>query len=766
MNIKIFYNKEILPFINKLTKPTDSVKKLFEKQNELYSRLNEINFDFLNFSDKLYYFCIALTLHSVYRLFYFSFIDLKQSLYLLKNSSIRAGAKLALKKMKKNDGSYEKNEEEMNSINSYQTQLWIDIGKSVEELTDVSCVIRDKKLYRKSRLLVMEISKKMYDKNFNKKKVTSESLSKFDAVFAGYLKIKLLPKSFITKIMPLINFLKLYNSGKFLQTVSDYLLLNFYKSQKIKTELQPEIDYKTCTYYLNLASRYKFISDPLIKQILFLIAKQNEKTKMSALEQNLRFVKGLIGLKPDLLLQYPGFIFCLYEKLEKFDFNTLALLFDCEKYNKTHNFDYELLNNFGYNVLTSLASEAGVSQAYDEKVEMCYQKNCNQNLLCTFIYIGVLKLLAEKKDRYSEIIKQLIKGISQKKHNDFSYLIENLNNFSKQFAFNKKSPFENLSFVNQKDSAFDINEVAVNILYMLLHADSLDAIYHEINFVREQQKKVLECIANRNFTYNSKDEADDVIKRDNQNRKFLKEIDFGFNFEFLQRPDCFKISGFKYGVRRKMTCKLFSEIDKKYENFHTYQTKRNKHKIDYEEDYRITNTNRFSNYYLYLDRNAYTHHSDDFPFLDDSKPKQTFFEVLNDVLCFFDKKLDSKINEAEKIIFQKYGSLLWELIYNILCKFAPEFSFSWEESGKLFNEIFETVRDKDGNKISKLKNKYNDMASYFSLEQNLTDEEIYLLKKVLKFAFLCDTDVVSANKVSIMLYLMYMTIKLTKIQNL
>lgn len=765
MNIKIFYNKEILPFINKLTKPTDSVKKLFEKQNELYSRLNEINFDFLNFSDKLYYFCIALTLHSVYRLFYFSFIDLKQSLYLLKNSSIRAGAKLALKKMKKNDGSYEKNEEEMNSINSYQTQLWIDIGKSVEELTDVSCVIRDKKLYRKSRLLVMEISKKMYDKNFNKKKVTSESLSKFDAVFAGYLKIKLLPKSFITKIMPLINFLKLYNSGKFLQTVSDYLLLNFYKSQKIKTELQPEIDYKTCTYYLNLASRYKFISDPLIKQILFLIAKQNEKKKMSALEQNLRFVKGLIGLKPDLLLQYPGFNFSLYEKLEKFDFNTLALLFDCEKYNKTHNFDYELLNNFGYNVLTSLASEAGVSQSYDEKVEMCYQKNCNQNLLCTFIYIGVLKLLAEKKDRYSEIIKQLIKGISQKKHNDFSYLIKILNRFSKQFGFNKEKSFENISFINQKDSAFDINEVAVNILYMLLHVDSQDAMYHEINFVREQQLKVLECIPNKYFRYDCQQDADNVINRDEKNMNLLKEIDFGFNFEILERPDCFKIPGFKYGVRRKMTCKLFSEIDKEYSKPRSIRTESYKWKINYAETYKITNRNRFLNYYLYLDRNAYTHHSDDFAILDDSKPKQIFFDALNEVLIFFREKLDSNLEETEKTIYQHYANWLWSLMFTVLCKFAPEFSFTWEEAGKLFDEIFDSEKDGNGKYTISLKKKYNSRASDFSLEQTLSEAERDVLKRILKFAFLCDSDVISENKVSIMLYLMYMTIKLTKIKN-
>lgn len=752
INIKHLYNKELLPFIDSLTSST-SIEELFQKQNKLYDRLNNINLDYLNSNEKIYYFCSALAINSVYRLFHIKGDDQAKllvtvSIMTLFHQWSKETTEVLRRKFKKQAD----NEELSAQVPEF-------IIKQIPNMR-VNDEILKNKLAEKSSLLVTNISEGLYS-SCNKISKTVQG-TKADAVLEYFLRLKLLPESFKKKILPILTFVNLYDSSQLLRSLNDSLLFHFFEKNKIQTEVKSELDYNTCTYYLNLAFRYKFNFDVDIQSLLSFEQTQDENTEIDIAK--LKFLNEWLFFKPDFFLENPGFIICFYNALTKLDIYSLKILFACKGYDYIHATENTLLEEFGCTRFTNLDSKDEKKQSVKKGSEKRYHKNnnknnSNQNLLYTFIYFGILKLLASEKTKYSEIIGQLVKGISQKKYNDFSYLVKILNQFSRQFGFNKENPFENISFESQKNPAVDNKEVAVNCLYMLLHTDSLDSIYHGINFVREEQKKVLNCVPNRYFNYDSEEEALAEIAKTSRNHEILKKIDSGFNFEFLQRPGCFKIAGIKDGVRRIMTCKLFSETDKNFKNIHQYKGKRNKYKIDYEEDFRLSNENRFSNYYLYTQRNTYTHHSYDpavFALLDDSKPKHNFFDAMIKIMYFFGKQhTDSNINESEKKIYEFYFSWFWGLIYNVLCKFAPELSFSYKEPEKGLRAVF----DSKGN----LKKEYNDRAADFSLEQNLSPVEIDGLRKIMEFAFLSDSDVIAANKVSVVMYIIYMCMKLTTI---
>lgn len=142
---------------------------------------------------------------------------------------------------------------------------------------------------------------------------------------------------------------------------------------------------------------------------------------------------------------------------------------------------------------------------------------------------------------------------------------------------------------------------------------SKDAIVNELNYIREQQIKVLHV----DTKYISKNERDQnkaevsrqYNKESKENRKKLKAIDCGFKLQtFAQKfypftSASFVLEGtrnpkdyFIHGFERTIQCKCFWETDNEYLEDDSF-------------DWVKINSKGLETRYLYRDRNAYSHHT-------------------------------------------------------------------------------------------------------------------------------------------------------------
>ena len=166
-----------------------------------------------------------------------------------------------------------------------------------------------------------------------------------------------------------------------------------------------------------------------------------------------------------------------------------------------------------------------------------------------------------------------------------------------------------------------------------------------------------------------------------------------------------------------------------------------------------------------MDRNRYTHYSNDLvieKLLDDSLPLTSLFEAIDETLNFLGPAIKSEKNDDEKVLYTFYAALMNTSLYRILCKFVPEEDVPPEKCQNMIEAIFYKKREDDINTdIAVLKKKYRQRASEFSLEQNISKKDLDFLRKSFEFAFIVDNDFLSKCKEQVILYLMYMSIKLS-----
>lgn len=762
MTMHTFY-EETISYVNELKKSALQ-EDFFNTFKNLLSKHSEVNPEEFNKAEKIDYFTSVVSLYTSYEILFLTKIELNiletnpESIinYINKNEYVKLGF----------DKGKECNETEKDFDEIFGGLQIPFINKNISYAKIYNTIKNenlDDQYYEKSFKLVQDaalsIQNEMKTLSFDKELKTDSDLDSFIEFLYNCHE---LPKNFCKEILPIRHFIKLFQSEDiFYSKISNTLLNRKLETMNIKSPVKAELSYENCLLYLRLLNNYGFISSAILSGLFSIVLNENSLEKSNT-EMIFRYVKVLLQIIPDFLLKYPGFAFYLYDVSKEFDFNTLARAFDCSDNMYYEEVDiYEKVCNYTGHKISPVQSI--INSEFFKNDDFNYEKNVNQNLLCVLIYIGLLDFLSSDTEKYSEAIELIMDAVKQKKINQFSGLLPILNKLAEQMNLTKSKPFCELKFDENDTSDFNAKNIAVNILYMLSHVNSLDAIYHEINFVREQQRAVLDCVPNKKFRYDEED-VDDVIEVLKKNKETLKEIDSGFSLDFFQEHEFSKMAGTKKGVTRKITCKLFSESDKKFDNIHKYRS-RGKYKIDYEENYRVSYRNRFSNYYLYMDRNRYTHYSNDLvieKLLDDSLSLNSLFQAVDEVLNFLGKLMKSEKNVDEKVIYAFFAALMSNSLYKLLCKFVPEKEVPPEKVQELIDAIFDSKLDPDtGTYIAVLKKKYRQSASEFSIEQNVSKKDLDFLRKSFEFAFIVDNDFLSICKDQVIIYLMYMSIKLS-----
>ena len=758
MDIHSFYTKT-LDYLNNL-KNANLSEELFKNFTILLSGISEYATQAFNESEKIDYFCSAVSLYTANKILFLNEIENNiaetnpKSIvnYINTSEYVRLG-------FNKANGSNEDKEKLKNAFEELQSPLLRKFFINLEIYNKIKIENSENKYSEKTFNLVKKAAALLENE--------LESEDDLDIFIESLYNNHELPKSFCKIIIPLRQFIKLFkNENLFYSKISNTLLGEKLKGMNIQSPVKTDLYYENSIMYLKLLNNFGLISYSILGGLFYIIINENNSDDVKS-ELSFRYAKNVLLSFPDFFLKYPGFAFYLYDEIKKFDLNTFARAFDC-----ISNISYEEIKLYE-NAKVYEGQEVPYlhqifkSDIFNQKEEdLKYEKNVNQNIICTLLFIGLMDFISsQEKDTPDEIVLML-NLLKQKKINQFSYLVPILNKLSNKMGFSKNKPFCELSFDENDTSEFSAKNVSVNILYMLTHVDSLDAIYHEISYVREHQRAVLDCVPNKKFRYD-KEDVQNVIDTLIKNKKILKGIDVGFSINFFQEHELSKMLGIKKGVTRNITFKMFCETDKRFYNMHSYEND-GKYKIDYEEDYRVTYRNRFSKYYLYMDRNRYMHYSEDInieKLFDDSCSLTNLFTAIDETGIFLAKAKKNAADKESEALYTYYLMMMGGPFYKILCKFAPEETLPIAEYQNIIDTLFYKKMDKRRNtEIRILNKKYRQRASDFSIEQNISKTDLDLLKKGFEFAFIIDNDFLSICKEKVIVYLMYISITLSKIK--
>lgn len=332
--------------------------------------------------------------------------------------------------------------------------------------------------------------------------------------------------------------------------------------------------------------------------------------------------------------------------------------------------------------------------------------------------------------------------------------------FDGRRQFKKKSPFTkelvDLGTVYAKNY-FDF-EYVLRLFNNFGNEITKEKIINEMNYIREQQKEKIPCVINVKKTNYSSSEAKKEIGEKMANARKLKNLDSGFTVENYSQSILEEDSKNQMHFSRKLQCKFFKESDVEWNGKPYYNSGRGK--IVVLKDERIANKKALTNKYLYQERNIFTHcgsnnaiyglfekeyHGND----------EKYWEEL--LLCsLYDCYVFLKKNH-----YQSTSDPLLNMLEEIFKKIIGK--VSTEKAGYQKSNPWEMIFNSEGQ--CQLKKNQLEKTRIYNV---LDEDEIVKLKNLLTFLY-CgsheDEDFIQQNKLTIVLYSIYMTLSLAEISD-
>ena len=148
------------------------------------------------------------------------------------------------------------------------------------------------------------------------------------------------------------------------------------------------------------------------------------------------------------------------------------------------------------------------SSIQEEKDSKLYK---NQKLLQSLFFFLILNLLEQhvnENPKYADILEEMLQKIEQGDGScnsiwsDPEFQCDILNELAACMLFNNKNPFSRFDFTKLGGNHFEVTECVLRLLYNFtrpLYAQK-EGVINELNFVREQQRRILPCIVNTKKT--------------------------------------------------------------------------------------------------------------------------------------------------------------------------------------------------------------------------------------------------------------------------
>lgn len=343
---------------------------------------------------------------------------------------------------------------------------------------------------------------------------------------------------------------------------------------------------------------------------------------------------------------------------------------------------------------------------------------------------------------------------------------EILNHLSGRFDFCKKQPFTTFDFTSFEGNHFEANESILR-LFSSFAPDCTgglpkEKIINEVNFVREQQKSLLQIFPNTRKNDYSESGAKKEIAEKLKNLESLKKLDFGFTDPDFTQNFFAGDDNLKNPFSRKITCKFFQESEMEWKD-EKPQIRYNRRgiKIIARKSDRATNKSALRTKFLYPERNMITHISENFAvynlfgkeYLDFQMP---YWERLV-LSSLFDAR--EYLKELGKEEGKKENS---EKLLRILNHYFQKICSKLELPCAGVDELWSAVFDDDGD--FKINAKMLGQTNLYN-EALLNEDEITHLRKFLSFLYCTGNekeDFFEKNKSVIQIYLIYLTFEFSK----
>lgn len=263
---------------------------------------------------------------------------------------------------------------------------------------------------------------------------------------------------------------------------------------------------------------------------------------------------------------------------------------------------------------------------YTEKIDPVLFKKDMRLLQAVFFFFlrdlyeanGASFLLCKSKEALKKEIDELFDFALKEKR---WFLPETqtkiLNKISSGINFCKDAPFTDTDFAELKGNKLEANESILRLLANFMNMEKVsfqkEKLISEMNFVREQQKLILQVYPNSRKADYSESAAEKEIKKSKANLQKLHALDFGFvDSDFTQILFANDKKN-KRKMKRKITCKFFKEAELKWSREpETKELPDGRRKIFVKKDERHLNKCALECKFLYPERNGIVHVSENF----------------------------------------------------------------------------------------------------------------------------------------------------------
>ena len=490
---------------------------------------------------------------------------------------------------------------------------------------------------------------------------------------------------------------------------------------------------------------------------------------MKITTKNKEFLDYLISQKKSLREDYknnPLGVQSFYEALKDCSFEELKKIFPAPRaVVEQENFDAvsEIIST------QSIENLAAVSMSLFrrenmEKTDYGLFKKDMQLLQALFFFL--------LKDICGEQYKQLFEAAQTQ---GFWYTAEKqselLNKLCSGLNFYRSNPFSKTDFTTFAGNHFEANESILRLFANFMPKSSegipKEKIINEINFVREQQKTILQIYPNTRKKDYSDSSAQKEIDQKLANLEKLKQLDFGFEDSGFTQVFFEGDKKLESYFTRKIICRFFVESEMEWKKGDpATKNQGRKLKIVARKDDRFTNKSALDHKFLYPERNMITHISENFAVYnlfgkEYTEAQMRYWEQLVLYLLYDAKEyltgLMSQVSEQDKQVCKKLLTILNHYFSKIIKAINPELNDEQKLIRDLWNEIF----DEKG--LITLHSKELEKTNVFSV---LSESEITHLCRFI--SFLCCTgnetqDFMEKNKFAIIVYLIYLTFELTKL---
>ena len=422
--------------------------------------------------------------------------------------------------------------------------------------------------------------------------------------------------------------------------------------------------------------------------------------------------------------------------------------FDCMNEIISDSGSKDLLPENTVSSLMSMFSFSNISQTKTENFEA-------DTKLLQAIFFFFLRDIAVRSNQ--KLCKYFDTALSRKVWYKPEVQAEILNQICAFTGLIRRTPYQTTDFTKLSGKHFKSNECILRLFYNFMRDKQYiaEGIINELNFVREQQRSILDIWPNTKKTNFNSSDAQKEIDIKNKNFEILKKLDFGINYSNFKQTLFKSDKALEKSIKRPITIKCFPESEW-IMNPEFKGRKNNRRKIIANYSERASIKSALSHKFLYSERNILTHMSENFavyklftkiyPPDEENFRNELFLHSLFDARQYLIGLEKSDVRDELIKILNHYFSII-----------VSKTKLSSDSVEEIWNEVF----DKNGNCTLN-----PDDLSETNVSSILDEDQLIHFKKFMNFLYCSESsnhDFFVRNSFRFELYLIYLTFEIAKL---